>query len=290
MVTKIQIRNRYTGEIIYEYECENNSIRKTVEEAVRNGVALYGADLSYADLYGANLRGAKLIGADLNWAKLSEADLKGADLREANLSGAKLNWAKLSKADLKGADLRGANLRGANLRGAKLSEANLYAADIREADLREAKLIGADLNWAKLSEANLRGANLKGVNLEGAYLYGADLKGVENIPYIPLGCPSDGAFTGWKKVCGYIIELEIPADARRSSATTRKCRCSKAKVISIKSKYDGTGIEEIVNTNYAETTYRVGEMVYPDSFDEDRFNECSHGIHFFINKQDAIDY
>ena len=37
-------------------------------------------------------------------------------------------------------------------------------------------------------------------------------------------------------------------------------------------------------------TYVVGEMVYPDSFDENRWNECSHGIHFFINKQNAIDY
>ena len=36
------------------------------------------------------------------------------------------------------------------------------------------------------------------------------------------------------------------------------------------------------------TLYKVGEMVYPDSFNEDRWNECSNGIHFFINKQDAI--
>ena len=36
--------------------------------------------------------------------------------------------------------------------------------------------------------------------------------------------------------------------------------------------------------------YKVGEMVYPDRFDDNRWDECSNGIHFFITKQEAIDY
>ena len=84
--------------------------------------------------------------------------------------------------------------------------------------------------------------------------------------------------------------LEIPEDARRCSATTQKCRCDKAKVLGITNIKTNEVLESVVNSNYHETTYTVGEMVYPDSFDEDRWNECSHGIHFFINKQDALDY
>ena len=53
---------------------------------------------------------------------------------------------------------------------------------------------------------------------------------------------------------------------------------------------DITSLDEVVNHNYKVTTYRVGEVVYPDSFDEDRWIECSRGIHFFVNKKDAIDY
>ena len=50
-------------------------------------------------------------------------------------------------------------------------------------------------------------------------------------------------------------------------------------------------IDEVVNQNYGQNTiYRIGEMVYPDSFDNDRWNECSNGIHFFMDKQDAIIY
>ena len=131
----------------------------------------------------------------------------------------------------------------------------------------------------------------KGADLKGAYLTGADLKGAKEVPYIPFACPSDGAFIGWKKVCGNLIKLEIPEDARRCSATSNKCRCDKAKVLSVWNMILEEEVWEVVNHAYEQDTlYKVGEMVYPDSFDEDRWEECSHGIHFFINKQEAINY
>ena len=144
---------------------------------------------------------------------------------------------------------------------------------------------------ANLYRANLAGANLYGANLDGANLYRANLDGATNIPYIPLYCPSDGAFIGWKKVAGLLVQLEIPADAKRSSATTMKCRCDKAKVVSITSLDGKKEHSSVENKEYnPHITYKVGEMVYPDSFDDNRWDECSHGIHFFINKQDAINY
>ena len=89
----------------------------------------------------------------------------------------------------------------------------------------------------------------------------------------------------------YIVELEIPEDALRSSATSRKCRCSKAKVISI-TNLDGSPADvEVVYSKYDDTfTYEVGKVVTPDSFDEDRWHECAPGIHFFITRQEAVDY
>jgi hypothetical protein len=109
-----------------------------------------------------------------------------------------------------------------------------------------------------------------------------------------LACPSDGAFIGWKKVWSkfrYIVKLEIPEDAKRSSATTRKCRCDKAKVLDIINFDTKEHVEQVVNDAYdQETLYKVGEMVYPNKFDDNRWDECSYGIHFFINKQDAINY
>ena len=180
------------------------------------------------------------------------------------------------RANLYGADLRGANLYGADLRGA-----NLCGADLRGADLRGANLCGADL----------RGADLRGANLREAYLRGANLYGAKNIPFIPLVCPEKGSFTAFKKCGSYIIELLIPQDAKRCSATTRKCRASYAKVVAI-TNMDGSQaeVDHVTNHAYEPIEYKIGEYVYPDSFDDDRWNECSHGIHFFINRQEAVEY
>ena len=200
--------------------------------------------------------------------------------------------ANLSRANLSDADLRYANLSRANLTGANLSHADLRYANLGGANLRYANLGGANLIDANLGGTRLRHANLGGANLGCTNLGDADLRNAENIPYIPLECPSEGSFIGWKKIDKILIKLEIPEDARRSSATTNKCRCDKAKVLGF---YDILGVNELdmtelVNNKYKECKYVKGEMVYPDSFDEDRWNECSHGIHFFVNKQDAINY
>ena len=155
-----------------------------------------------------------------------------------------------------------------------------------KANLRYANLRGVNLRNADLCKADLCGANLRGVNL----LY-ANLCGAVNVPFIPYACPDFGMFIGYKKASGYIVELEIPEDAKRLSATTRKCRCNKAKVLRILN-YDRTVADVTeVRSNYNSTfVYKVGDIVSVDNFDEDRFNECSTGIHFFINFQEAVDY
>ena len=183
-----------------------------------------------------------------------------------------------------------AYLGGADLGGANLGDAYLGDADLSDADLRGADLGGACLGGADLRGAYLNGADLRGADLHDADLRGADLRDAKNIPYIPLACPSEGEFTAWKKVDGKLVKLLITADARRSSATTNKCRCDKAMVVAITSLDEKEEYSEATNHTYKTLTYRVGEIAYPDSFNDNRWEECSNGIHFFINKQEAINY
>ena len=218
--------------------------------------------------------------ADLRWA-----NLKGADLTDAYLYGANLYGA-----DLRRADLRGANLRGADLTEAYLYGANLYGANLSEADLEGADLSGADLRWANLKGASLYGANLKGADLYGANLKGADLREAK-IDW-PLVCPEKSSFIGYKKCRDdLIVELEIPEDALRSSGTTRKCRCSKAKVLSI-TNLDGSKSKctEATSKRDSSFVYKVGETVEVTNFDPNRWNECSTGIHFFVTREEAEKY
>ena len=184
------------------------------------------------------------------------------------------------------ADLRGAYLSYANLRDADLSYANL-----RGADLSYANLSYTNLSYANLRYANLREADLSYANLRYADLSYANLRDAENVPFIPYACPDFGKFIGYKKASGCIVELEIPEDAKRLSATTRKCRCNKAKVLRIlnynKEILDIIEVRSDYDRNFV---YKVGKIVSVDNFNEDRFNECSTGIHFFINFQEAVGY
>ena len=191
---KIEIKN-IKGNIIFEYSTDNNSLIKTIEEAIKKDVNLSGANLSRADLCGADLSGADLSGADLS---------------------------------------------------------NAY--------------------------------------LRGAILMGAVISGAKNIPYIPTNLP-EGDFVAWKKVKGKIIKLRVLEDSKRSRATTDKCRCDKALVLEIQD-LDGNKLDlkKVISTDYAECKYVVGEIVYADAWDEDRWDECSHGIHFFLDRQSAVDY
>ena len=205
-----------------------------------------------------------------NNPKGARADLRGADLRSANLSSANLSSADLSSADLRSANLRGADLSSANLWGANLSIADLWGAN--------------------LSSADLRGANLSSADLRGANLWGANLRGAKNM-YYPMVCPEKGSFTAFKKASGFIIELFIPSNAKRSSSTSRKCRCDKAKVMSITHLSGAkTDITEVMSGYDNNFVYKLGEYVEVKDFDDNRWNECAPGIHFFITRDEAVNY
>lgn len=199
------------------------------------------------------------------------------------------------RADLCGANLRGANLRNADLRGANLRNVNLHDADLCGANLRGANLCDANLYGANLCDADLYGANLCGADLCCANLRGA--KNTDKTAwdaytaFYPLQCPETGSFIGYKKAADKIVMLEICADAKRSSATSRKCRCSKAKVLAI-TNLDGSesGLSEIESDYDEDFIYCVGETVEVPDFDDNRWNECAAGIHFFITRDEAVKY
>jgi len=127
-------------------------------------------------------------------------------------------------------------------------------------------------------------------------------------------CPQEGAFIGWKAAmvfgraskesCEFcLVQLKIPADSHRlRSFESKKCRCEFAEVADIQ-LFDGTSLPDDTVaysmydiTNFAalflryRTNYRKGKTVFADGWDADRGIECGHGIHFFMNREDAISY
>lgn len=126
----------------------------------------------------------------------------------------------------------------------------------------------------------------------------------KNVPYIPMVCPDEGEFIGYKKAWAVdndlsyavIITLRIPADARRSSGLGRKCRCDKATVVKMEWLHPEAhplhpNVPMARSIHDEHFIYTEGKLVEPrNGFCEDRWDVCSKGIHFFMNKQEAIDY
>ena len=226
-------------------------------------------------------------------ADLSCTDLSGLNLANANLRSAKLVCARLEGANLADINLKHANLMVANLADINLKHANLMIANLKGANLTRANMKFANLELANLGHADLTFADLKDANLKLADLTGVNLTNVKNLPDISMPCPATGSFIGWKSADNnFIIKLEIPEDAKRSSAIgSRKCRCNKAKVLSIE-HLDGTPAEvtSVQSKHYPDFIYKVGETVEVPDFDENRFRECSTGIHFFMTRGEAYAY
>ena len=206
--------------------------------------------------------------------------------------------ANLSYTDLECTNLRGVNLKDANLRGVNLKDSNLRYANLSSVDLSHSNLSGADLRYADLRYADLRYADLRNVDLRHAdlsyaNLINTDLKNVKtNINTIGynLACPEEGSFIGYKKANDCLVKLLILKDSKRSSSTTSKCRCDKAKVLEIRDIRTGEKVGKISSNYDFRFIYKIGEIIKVDNFDDNRWNECAPGIHFFMKEEDAINY
>lgn len=205
---------------------------------------------------------------------IANANLAGRDLRNIDFSGS-----TLEKVDLTGADMDGDNVHKVWFKDCPMHGVKLTNCDATEATFR----------WIDLTDGDISGTNIFSSLLEYAKLDG--LKYDDRTQYYKLRCPETGPFIGWKCCTEWrVVQLLIPADAKRVSATANTCRCSKAKVLSIKS------IDETIKYDWAQSTvdpdfyYETGKWVYPSSFEEDRWKDSSPGIHFFMERQECVDY
>ena len=176
-----------------------------------------------------------------------------------------------------------------NFQGQNLQGSNFVNMDLRQANFKNANLVGADFRGSDLRGANFQGANLFGSNLENTLL--DDIVYDENTKYFQMYCPREGPFLGYKECYNFrIVQLLIPADAKRTSATRNSCRCDKAKVLSIKSIDCKESFEEATSYIDENFIYKVGKLAIAENFNEDRWVESTTGIHFFMTREEAIGY
>lgn len=202
-----------------------------------------------------------------------------------DLGGADLSWINWEWTDFTGVNLEGADFTGANLSNTKFSART----NLRHVSLRQANLQGATFRYCDLTGAHVEGANLRRANFEFAIMDG--ITSDDATKFFRLYCPEHGAFLGYKKCCNdRLVQLLIPADAQRTSATGPSCRCNKAKVLTIKSFDYTQSFDEAWSLVDPDFVYRVGQWVEVKDFNEDRWMDSTTGIHFWLTRDEAKAY
>lgn len=187
--------------------------------------------------------------------------------------------------DLTGSNFTGYDLSGASFVCARLAGSNFANCNLKKANFDGAVLTAANFNWADLLDANLHDSHLKHASFVGT-------KNMRTCRLPDFQLP-DGDLIVWKKASfRNLVKLLIPKEAKRTASIVgRKCRAEYAKVLGI---YDFSGeptkLDSINSTYRGDFIYKVGEVVYPDSYNDEPWKECTNGIHFFQTKEEAQNY
>lgn len=231
---------------------------------------------------------------------ISGFELKNIDLSHATFDNVTMRYVCVDNVKFDSVDFLECNLHGTSFTDCTFKNADLGKNEFEDGDFTD-----CDFTDTVVNNANFQDVYFTNVNFAGTHAHGTDFRNAEfnnckldTLRYdectagFALACPETGAFTAYKKAHLYnhdncVVKLEVPADALRSSATTRKCRVSKAKVVAI---YDmsGNSIQKNAYSSHAKSfVYRIGKMVEVKNFDKNRWNECAPGIHCFITKREA---
>lgn len=127
-----------------------------------------------------------------------------------------------------------------------------------------------------------------------------DCKVIESTLHLPQFIPSSGSFIGWKKALTadslgeqheVIVKLRIPENAERVCAS-HKCRASEVEVLGFETLEgeklpDNTNVFSWWNSYYR---YKIGIAKPMYEFDHNPQVECGSGIHFFLDREAAVNY
>lgn len=283
-MNEIKIR-RTDGDIIFSHKEDNNNIAKTLIEAIKGGIT----DFSYADFRDESFNNAEFSDMEFNKLNFHNARFDGSNFSDVLFYHTTFSEVDFSHASFFNTNFGGALFNTSIFRDIKFDSCRFSKSIFSFADFSYSCFKNISLSNVDLCYVNIIGANFRGIKYDNI-IKDRVLINEHVFGFNPI-CPEEGSFIGYKKCGRNIVKLEICEDALRSSATSLKCRCSKAKVLEIQN-FDGSkSYVEKVHSNYDPNfIYTVGEIVEVKKFDTDRWNECSTGIHFFINRESAVHY
>lgn len=247
-----------------------------------------------------------LSGSNLNIAR---SNFRFAEIRDAIFDGTSFVENRCEEACFINASFKRSFFRDNYFARTLFVDCDFTAASFRWQSFDSCKFVNCSfansfLGTSIFTDCGFRNCDFTMVNMP-SYFHPDYMEDCTNVPYMPMACPDEGEFIGYKVAIREgakrsqpgpryaLVTLRIPSDAKRSAAGGRKCRCNKAQVIAIEpaeSQYVGTTIRTARSAHDFAFKYRVGEEVFVTKFDENPWNECAPGIHFFMNKKEALLY
>ena len=201
---------------------------------------------------------------------------------------------KLEGMDFGRVDFSNSDFKNINFKSCKFDNAKLQHTKFSDCDFSGSSFVNADLFSADLRACNLSDTNCDGTNFFAALLWEAKLDNIlttDKTKFFRNYCPEEGYIFGYKKCFNErMVQLLIPKDAKRCSSTTNACRCDKARVVAITDVNKKESYKEAMSFVDPNFIYRLGEMVYADSYNDDRWHDSSHGIHFWMSFEEALGY
>ena len=210
-----------------------------------------------------------------------------------DISRRKIRNADLSHRCLDNIDFSCTRFENVNFEGASMDSCDVSRCFFVDCNMRGVRLTNSNAMDASFRELDLSGSDFSGTNFYYAALEFSTLDGVitdEKTKWFGDAVPKEGAFICWKVGANNrVIQLLVPAEARRVCATSEAGRAEYAKVLSVTSpdrSIDYTWDTAMVDHDFV---YEVGKMVYPDNgFSDYGWMDDSPGLHFFMDRDMAI--
>lgn len=240
--------------------------------------------------------------------KITDAYIVSMCMEGSNINNLDIHVGSIMKVDISEGTIKDSNFNDCSIRASSMRYTHIEESSFKHMKMSSILMSGCEISktkfnagyWADVDAtvASFKSCEMTDLSIERCTFTGSNFHKIkkENVAFdsITIGyynaCPTHGSFIGWKVARGHLIKLLIPKDALRSSATTNKCRASKAKVLEVTRLKDGEKVKGVPSSRDIQFIYKVGKTMEVPDFDKNRWEECSTGIHFFIDKEAAINH
>lgn len=236
--------------------------------------------LRYVSFKGCTFDGVDFISWNGHGVRFEDCTFKNCSIQDSNFTFVSMRNCELAGLEIMNSNVRGWGLLGCKVQSFKAEFSNLAVFHFRDCTIECTSFYGINFALSRFNNVHLNSVDFTETNLKDCEF--TDVTSVDvKLPEFQI--PQDCDLIGWKSTDGGVLKILVPADAKRTASVVgRKCRAERVKVIGgardgwdYISRWDGT------------TVYRNGETVVSDSYDPDPLVECTHGIHFFLTREEA---